>query len=241
VSLLGVIVLLVALSIWGQYLRYFQRFVDIRAWMEFVLDLLNHKFYLDAESNIPTWFNTVLLVVISALFWLIGMIRLAEGGKFRFHWLGLAVLFLIMSIDELSILHEMLIQPIRERLGLGGWFYFGWVIPALALLAVLALAYVRFYLHLEHRFKWLFLVSFVTYFSGAIGGEMLSGRIASAIGQRNFTYAVYASLEESVEMIGASLIIFTLLRYFEVAIPEVWLVARSKSGNRDLGNTGGAQ
>jgi hypothetical protein len=52
---------------------------------------------------------------------------------------------------------------------------------------------------------------------------------------------VYASLEESVEMIGASLIIFTLLRYFEVAIPEVRLVARSKSGNRDLGNTGGAQ
>jgi hypothetical protein len=53
-----------------------------------------------------------------------------------------------------------------------------------------------------------------------IGGEMISGYYASTIGQKNFTYAVIASLEESIEYIGCSLIIFSLLKYIEQYLPE---------------------
>lgn len=227
-TLLGVVIFLVAMSIWGQYLRFYQEFADIRVWMEFFLDLLNHKFYLDGETNIPTWFNTALLLGISGLFWAIAIVRMSEREKYRFHWAGLAVLFLLMSVDELSVLHEMLIQPMRAWLGLGGWFYFGWVIPGAVLVGVLALAYLRFYLHLDPGFKGLFLGSLVLYFLGAIGGEMLSGRVASAIGQKNFTYGVFASVEESVELVGASLLIYTLLRYIEASLPDFHLAVRSK-------------
>ena len=220
-ALLVTVVALVILSIWGQYLRYFQRFVDIRAWMEFGLDLLNHKFYMDAESNIPTWFNTALLLAISGLFFVVGLQKVAAHERFRIHWLGAAALFLLMSVDELSILHEMLIDPVRGWLGLRGWFYFGWVIPGMAFLLLVAIAYFAFFLHLEPRFKVLFSFSLFTYFLGAIGAEMLGGRVAAAIGQRNFTYAVYASLEESLEMIGASFLIYSLLTYLQEETPEL--------------------
>jgi hypothetical protein len=189
--------------------------------MEFGLDILNHKFYMDAETNVPTWFNTALLLVISAISWCIGVSKLARRESYRYHWLGLGVLFLLMSIDEAAAFHEMLITPMRQWLGLGNWFYFGWVVPGLALIAVLALAYVRFFLHLDRGISLLLLASLLIYFSGAIGAEMLSGHLASAIGQRTFRYAVIASLEESVEMIGASMVIYSLLRY--VRLHARWL------------------
>ena len=228
IVLLAITVLLVAFSIWGQYLRFYQQYTDIRPWMEFGLDLLSHKFYLDAETNIPTWFNTILLLIISSLFAIIAVSKSAVKDKYRYHWSGLSILFLILSIDELAVLHETLIKPMRAWLGLGGWFYFTWVVPGLVFIALVGLAYLGFFLHLDNKFKLLFFVSLLIYFSGAIGGEMFSGHLASTMGQRNFTYAVYVSLEESLELIGASLMIYSLLRYLGTYLPDVRLLTRTK-------------
>ncbi len=219
-SLLATTFLLVVLSIWGQYLRFFQEAVDIRPWMEFWLDILNHKFYLDAETNIPTWFNSMLLLVSSGLFIVIALHKRTTRDKYRFHWFGLGFLWLIFSIDELAVLHEMLIKPMRDAVTLNNWFFFAWVIPGLVFLGVLAIAYLGFFLRLSNRFKLLFLLSMAVYFGGAVGGEMLSGHFAQTIGQKNFTYAVIASLEESIELTGASLLIFTLLKYIETYMHE---------------------
>ena len=208
--------LLLALSIWGQYLRYFQRFVDIRPWMELGLDILNHKFYMDAETNVPTWFNTALLLAISGILSGIGLAKMRTRDRYRFHWLGLAVLFLLMSLDEAATFHEMLITPMRQWLGLGGWFYFGWVIPGIVLILILGLTYIRFFVHLGPRVRLLLVLALLMYFAGALGAELFSGRLAAALGQRNFTYAAVASLEEAVELIGASLVTYALLLYVQI-------------------------
>ncbi len=226
--LLGMIVLLVILSIWGQYLKYFQSFADIRPWMEFWLDLLIHKFDLNAETNIPTWYNTVLLLASSLFFFIIAAAKTAAADKFRYHWYGLAFLWLYFSIDELAVLHETLIKPVRNMTHLSSWFYFAWVVPGLIILAVLAVMYLGFFLHLSPRYKILFLASMLLYFGGAVGGEMLSGHFAQTIGLRNFTFAAYASLEESLELIGASLLIFTLLRYIEEYYHGVQIIPGKK-------------
>ena len=49
---------------------------------------------------------------------------------------------------------------------------------------------------------------------------MVSGYFAANLGIKNYTYAVVASLEESVEMIGCSLIIYSLLEYIKNYLPE---------------------
>ncbi|MHB8776985.1 MAG: hypothetical protein ACYC6R_04380 [Anaerolineales bacterium] len=73
---------------------------------------------------------------------------------------------------------------------------------------------------IKDKFKFLFFFSLAIYVSGVIGGEMLSGHFADTIGLRNFTYAVYTSIEESLEWIGASLTIYSLLKYMQQYLPE---------------------
>ena len=104
--------------------------------------------------------------------------------------------------------------------GYGGIFYFAWVIPGIAVVSLFMLAYLQFFLHLENKYRFLFFISLAVYVSGIIGGEMLSGHFAETIGLKNFTYAAYTSLEESLEWTGCSLTIYTLLLYLERYLPE---------------------
>lgn len=218
--LFAIVAVLVGLSIWGQRIRFFG-VADIRGpWHEFSIDLLMSAFYLDAESNIPTFINALLLFIPSLLLAAIGTWKNSVKDKFRFHWIGLAVIFLLLSIDETAALHERLIKPMRSIAGANGFFYFAWVIPGLISVAVFGLAYLMFFLHLDKRFKVLFFLSLAVYLGGVIGGEMVSGYFAAGLGQKNFTYAVVASLEESVEMFGASLIIYALMEYIHHHLPD---------------------
>ncbi|NOH02540.1 MAG: hypothetical protein HND47_11590 [Chloroflexi bacterium] len=220
VVLFAVVAFLVGMSIWGQRIKYFG-VADIRGyWHEFLIDLLMSAFYLDAESNIPTFINALLLFIPALLLAAISAWKSAVKDRYRFHWFALALVFFFLSIDEAAVLHERLIKPMRAIAGAEGVFYFAWVIPGLVAVALFGLAFLMFFLHLETRFKILFFLSLAVYIGGVIGGEMVSGYFAANLGQKNFTYAVIASLEESVEMFGASLIIYSLLEYLRHSLPE---------------------
>lgn len=217
---IGVVIALVILSVWGQRIRYFG-VADIRgAWHEFLLDQLMQNFYMDAEGNVPTYANALLLFVASLLLLAITMWKNSVKDKFRFHWLGLSLIFLSLSFDEMTVLHEQLIKPMRAIAGAEGFFYFAWVIPGLIAMALFGILYLFFFLHLDKKFKWLFFISLGIYIGGVIGGEMLSGYYAASLGQKNITYATVASLEESIEMIGCSFIIYSLLEYIKHYLPE---------------------
>jgi hypothetical protein len=63
------------------------------------------------------------------------------GRRFARRWILLGVIFVLLSLDETASFHEMLIHPVRGRLNLEDIeiFHFAWVVPALALLGVLAI------------------------------------------------------------------------------------------------------
>lgn len=219
-TLIGIILVLVGLSIWGQRIRFFG-VADIRgAWHEFLIDQLIQNFYMDAEGNIPTFFNALLLFIPALIFLFITAWKNSVNDKFRFHWLGLSLVFLFLSIDESTVLHEQLIKPMRAVVGAEGFFYFAWVIPGLIAVVLFGLVYLLFFLHLDKKFKLLFFISIGIYVGGVIGGEMLSGYYAGALGLKNFKYATIASLEESIEMIGCAFIIYSLLEYIKHYLPE---------------------
>ncbi|MEW6401691.1 MAG: hypothetical protein AB1649_07825 [Chloroflexota bacterium] len=219
--LLTIIVVLIGFSVWGQYLRFFPERIDMHgAWEEFAIDLLSQSFYMDTESSVPTYFNTIMLFLPALLLTIIALWKNSRKDRFRFHWTLLALLFVMLSMDEAAALHERLIKPVRAALNLGGVFYFAWIIPGFVFVGVLALTFIRFFLHLDSRFKVLFFFSLALYFGGVLGGEMISGYFAESLGQKNFTYAVVASFEESIEMIGASLFTFSLLKYMRVFLHD---------------------
>ena len=220
IILFSMVVILIGLSIYGQKLRFFG-VADIHGpWHEFLIDQLMQNFFLDAEGNITTYINALLLFIPSLLLTAITVWKMAVRDKFRFNWAGLAFIFFFLSIDEAAVIHENLIKPMRAIFGSNGFFYFAWVIPGIAVVAAFGLVYLLFFLQLENKFKILFFFSLAVYISGVIGGEMMSGYYASTLGQKNFTYTVVASLEESVEYFGCSLIIYSLLKYIEHHLPE---------------------
>jgi hypothetical protein len=59
----------------------------------------------------------------------------------------------------------------------------------------------------------LFLVSGATFISGAIGFELFGGRHLELHGNNNATYALFQTCEETLEMLGIALFIYTLLTY----------------------------
>jgi hypothetical protein len=223
ITLLVISAMLVGLSILGEYIKYFGVGDIYGPLHEFLLDLLMHSFYTDAEANIPTYFNTIILFAPSVLFAIIAAWKHSVKDKFKLQWLGLSLVFLYLSLDEASVLHEKLIPPMRALFNYeqyGGILYFAWVIPGMAAVFLFMLAYLRFFLNLENKYKFLFLISLVVYVSGVIGGEMLSGHFAETIGLKNFTYSTYTSLEESLEWIGCSLIIYSLFAYIQEYLPD---------------------
>lgn len=220
IFLITFIALLVILSIWGQRIRYLG-IADIRGpWHEFLIDQLMQNFYMDAEGNFTTYFNALLLFISSVLLFLIASWKKNIADKFRLHWFGLAFLFFFLSIDEMTVIHESLIKPMRAIVGAEGIFYFAWVIPGMIAVALFGILYFIFFWNLDKKFKLLFLISLGVYIGGVIGGEMLSGYYASALGLKNLRYATITSLEESIELIGCSLIIYSLLEYIKHYLPE---------------------
>lgn len=180
-------------------------------------------FNLDDENNIPTFFSVSLLFFAAVLIGLIALLKKKVSDPFTAHWAILAFIFLYLAIDEAASIHELLGRPTRERLGswaATGAFFFSWVIPGIALVVVLALVYLRFWLHLPLRTRLLTFIAGSLYIGGAIGVEIIGGAYFELYGL-DFTYIIIASIEESLEMVGVILFVFALLKYIATSFGEL--------------------
>jgi hypothetical protein len=183
-------------------------------------------FSLNSEANIPAWYASVVLLVCAALFGLIAFFKQSRGDRYARHWTGLALIFLYMSADEGGQLHELLTEPSGRVLGdADGWLHFAWTAPALLIIAVVARAYLGFLFHLPRDIARLFVLAGAMYLGGAIGMEIVGGWYLANHGD-TFTYALMTGLEESLEMLGVVLAIYTQLRYIASTTGSVEVTMR---------------
>ncbi|MEJ7930088.1 hypothetical protein WG922_08890 [Ramlibacter sp. AN1015] len=174
------------------------------------------KFYLDAENNLPTVFSMLILLTAAGLFAWIAAIKHQQRAPLRLHWLGLAVIFFMLTVDESASLHELLIRPLRDGFQLTGWLRFPWVLAGGLFVLCFAIAYLRFLAHLPSATRWTFIAAGVLYVGGALGMEMVGGQVFMEEGEPGRTlvpYMVAMTLEELFEMTGIVLLIYGLLRY----------------------------
>lgn len=174
--------------------------------VESLVELLS----LSYEANLPTWYASSLLFACGLLLGAIAVDVAARGGPRRGHWLGLAVGFFVMSLDEAIEIHEHL----GGLFGTGGPLYFDWIIPALVVVAGLTVLYGPFLAELPPRRRRRFVIAGAVYLGGAIGGELPLGWWTEHAGTDNPTYAMIDWVEETLELAGASL--------FLVALAERW-------------------
>ena len=95
----------------------------------------------------------------------------------------------------------------------GGYFYYGWVIPAMIILVVFAVAYIKFLFSLRSNTRNLFILSALVYITGGLGIEMVSAKYFTIYGDENMVYAMITTMEESLELIGILIFQYALMKY----------------------------
>ena len=202
-TLVLVIACLAALGTFVQLARYAWGFVDCLG--------LIPAFDLGGERNIPTWVSTsILLANALAAGWLASESRRAkEPGAW--HWVLLCLFTGWCSMDELAGIHESWTRPLRETLHLSGVLYYGWLVPAFAVIAVMLGAFWNFTRRLQPATHVLMALAAVLYFGGAVGMEMVSGYYHAHVGRANLVYGLLVVVEESLEMFGATALLEALL------------------------------
>jgi len=200
----------------GQFSRFVLGHGDVKG--------LVHLFNLDAEENIPTYFQVLLLLFAALLLAVIGALNRAQRIPHASKWAVLSFGFLFMAYDEAFQVHETLGPPLRKMLGSNlGVFHHAWIIPYIALVVLIGSYFLRFLLHLPGTVRLRFLIAATAYLGGAVGMEMIGGRYAEVHGEENWIYSVFSTIEESLEMAGLITFIWALLKYCADNYKEVRL------------------
>jgi hypothetical protein len=186
-------------------------------------------FDLSEDVSIPTWYASFTLLFSSFLLLLIGINKRRDKEPFSTHWIIMAAIFLLLSIDETARIHETLgdVLTTRSVTHTKGYFYYSWVLFGIAAVSVFVLAYIKFIFHLPFKTAIQFIVSGAIYVGGALFIEMLNGNYDELYGHNNLTYQLSTIFEEFMEMVGIVLFIYAISSYmllnvkaFSVSIKE---------------------
>lgn len=168
----------------------------------------------DAESNIPTWYASLGLAASSILLatsaWIEGR---SQRRGFLAHWLFLSVTFAMLSIDEFVGLHEMMGTVLHRHVHLTGFLRFVWVIPACLGLGLFGLGYIRFLAALPPRLRTQFVAAGAVYVIGAVGMEMIGGKLFDLYPNGSVAYLLSSHLEEFLEFCGIALFNAALIEH----------------------------
>lgn len=217
---------LTALSVTGLVVRHTMvKGVEGRQWLDHPI----RHFDLNREGNTPTLYQALSLLLCAAALWGIGYAEAANptngaAGHDRRRatpraWRGLALIFLYLACDEHFKLHERTIDPLRAWLNIReGVLRYAWVIPGAAVVALVALAYARFWFRLPRDTRWRFALAAVLFVGGALGMELVAGRVHTDFGYNSLPYIAAAQVEEVLEMAGVIVFMHALLRHAAVHV-----------------------
>ena len=159
-------------------------------------------FYVDFETNVPTWWSAMLLLASAATAGLLARAaRSARDDRWP-DWLTLAVLFVAMAADEAASLHELLQKPLRAALGSETWLRYPLILPGLIVAVAIALRFRRFMWTIGATRRRL-VIGGAIFALGALVFEMIGGWFAPEAIGANATYLALTTTEEALELTGA--------------------------------------
>ncbi len=181
--------------------------------------ILTRSFDLDGEANITTWFSSIQLFALG----LVSLMCLhAELDRSRniislCGWVILVAIFWALSMDEVATLHELVAKSLATHYDIRAfrirgfvWVYF---LAPPAFVAAIFMGY--FFTTRFRRVKKSFAlaISGLALWAMVLPLEFLGGRYANANVEfwKTIHYKVLTNLEETCEMVGASLILGSLL------------------------------
>ncbi|MFN8374695.1 MAG: hypothetical protein U0694_17670 [Anaerolineae bacterium] len=178
------------------------------------------------ESNLPSWYSTLLIAASAALVALIAYLHHRKHDRFTVRWAVLSVIFFYLSLDEATALHERFTEPLRLALNTENFLYFAWSIVGALFVMVVAFGYWRLLWALPPRIRRLLLLSALIYVGGALFIDAVSA-FWFRDDNLSLTYHAIATIEEFCEMTGISLFIYALLSYLHLYVGSVQLTIGS--------------
>ena len=194
------------------------------------LQYLSWLLFVDSEQSFPALYSTAILLSCGAMAAIVGWI--IDDVSDRTGWRALAVVMAGAGFDEYAAAHEKAIEPMREALAISdGIFYYAWIIPGLAAVVLLAVVFSGFLRRLPTDTRNRFVTAGVVFVVGAIGFEAIAAGYVTGwmedvgIGlspgadpdaaRTNLTYLLFTTIEESLEMIGAAILLTAIVSHME--------------------------
>jgi hypothetical protein len=206
--LIGVLVLLAIAHVATVFIRTNFDYKNITGVSAFV-----RLFYWDTEGNVPTWYASTLLLLCSSL---LALIAYNQKTNIKpYYWIGLAIIFLLLSLDESAAFHEHLNSPVRSLFNIEDTLYFAWVIPGSVFVLLVGIFCLKFIFQLPKDIRNLFLIASVLFVSGAIGLEIPGSYYYRLSGLSSTAFIALATIEEFLEMVGTLIFVYALLKYLE--------------------------
>lgn len=167
-------------------------------------------FWLDAEQNLPTLYQSLALGLAAALMFAVARGSLVLLPADRVRWKVLAVVFAFLAFDENLRIHETIADTSSFNFGAAGLAIY------LPVLVVLALWWLPLLRRLDGRLRRLLLAAAVLYVGGAGGVEAASQLYAGIAGKATPLYVVLATLEETLEMASVAALVYALLDHLRM-------------------------
>jgi len=183
-----------------------------------VLQDLRH-FAFDAEHSLPAWYASLLMAASAILLALLAVVSRRYDPQNTRHWRILALVFVLLSMDEAVAFHESTMDPLRTTFGFTGLLHFSWVVVAAPLLVVAGLLYLPFLMRLPQPSRTRIVTAGFIFVFGAFGLELIGGYYASTAGMEALSYKVEATLEECLEIVGLTLFASSLLALIAARTP----------------------
>ena len=132
-------------------------------------------------------------------------------------------MFAYLTADEYLHLHEMLTAPMRRLLHVDGLLHYAWVVPYALIGIVLLFTLWPFLRRLPRRVVRNMLIAGAVYIGGAMGLEMVGGKVDTLFGENSLALVLLSTVEEGLEMVALTFFIGVLIDYLRGHRPEMTL------------------
>lgn len=177
----------------------------------------------DREASLPTWYAVITLMACAVLLAIIALDAFQRRRPFPRHWAALAAIFALLSLEEIIGIHSEVTQRLRDLVSITEGFGYALALSAIALvgLALVALLFGRFYLHLPVRWRMWFTIGAVIYLIGVFASDAVGDYLITESGAPTLAYVVVQTVEEAFEMTGVLIFIVMLLDYIRTFVGPV--------------------
>jgi len=174
------------------------------------------------QVNVPTWYSSSLMLLCALLMLVIAWNSHNNGDRFARHWGFLSLLFVLLSANEVALLHRRLFVFFIYVLPLPGKRLIGFFLLT-ACVVGLFLAYRKFLAHLPKQILSSFVVVGTLYFAAALIDKLDKReywRYVETFGVER-SPGLLTTVDEMLELIGVIILIHAVLSYMSLHIKEL--------------------